>query len=470
MRVLKCLFTSRLFALAVLLFSGCATIKDAGEFRRNHIEEYQEELKSRNERIQGTLTLEQCIALAMEFNYDARQADVKRELAKLDRNTSFSSFLPTLTGTASITNWEFAPSMSGMQTSDATIRSASLKLTVPLLVPVAYFMFQNSKQGLAIADLAAHYTRQSVILQTSAAYYQVLITQKQIRTLETQTEAAKKLLDRLSGLAENGLATNWQKGEANYLYTARLASLQNARRKLVADKGALLKLMGMNPLATIKLADISEPVQLPKESMDEMLYTAIQAHPSLAIADQQSVIAENNVRKAIADFFPIIGVIGNSDWTSNSFADHAQQLYISLAGSMDLFKGFTKFFAYKSAKFKQESARLDREATMLSVMLQVVKSVNTLYEAQSMLGVVQAEHDYYQGKYKDYEAKFKEGLLPIHEVLDAQSNLFQAEGRLADAQYATYLAKAHLDMALGTLAIPDEEENPAIVKPEPLKN
>ncbi len=449
---------TRLLPFALLIFAcGCASIKDVSEFRRERIDEYQNKLDERKPLVEGTLSLEQCVGLAMRYNYDVQQASLKKKLSRMDRNMAFAAFLPSADGTASYTQWEFAQSMHGMQMSDRRYKNSAGNITMPLLLPSAYFMFQNSRMGVTVSKIAAHYTRQLVILQTTNAYYQVLITQKQIKTLESQVEAAKQLHERLKGLADNGLATNWQQGEAEFLFTARTASLDIARRKLVADKAALLQVMGMPPFVDIQLEDAKEPVELPRESLEEMVALALQRHPSLGIADQKGVIAENNVRGAIAEFLPVVSAIGTGTWTTDSFVDHAHLVHGTLVASMDIFKGFARWFNYKSAKYRRQAAKLDSESTALSVMLEVVKARNSLLDAESSFAIAEAEHKFIKEKYDDYEAKYKSGLIPIHELLDTQSDLFDAESYLDKAYYMTYLAKVQLDLALGTLEVPGED-------------
>lgn len=444
------------------LLSGCVSIDNPEEFRRQHIESYKKELERRNDVLkEGTLSLVRCIQIAMEYNYDARQAEINKELAKLNRNSAFSAFLPTLTGTADITNHEFAPSSNGMQIGDATTRSGSLRLTVPLLLPSAYFLFQNSKMGIDVEALSAHYVRQVVIVQTSSAYYQVLITQREIRTLESQVKASKSSLERIAGFASSGLVNSWEKQEAEFIYAQRTAQLEESRRQLVHDKGTLLKLMGLNPIASIEIEDVTEQVKIPEEPVEELMRIALESHPSLAIADQKSVMAENSVRGAIANFFPTISAIGNGSWSSDSFADHAYGLYGSLIASVDLFKGFQKYWNYKSAKFRQQSALLDREATSLSVLLEVVKARNLLLNAESDYKVYQTQYEFLKKKYEDYLARCKSGLLPLYKVLDTQAEMFLSEAYLSRAYYFTYLAKLQLDLALGQLPV----ETPATDTP-----
>lgn len=457
-----------LLAAASVVLASCATIDDPAQFRRDHIKAYQEDLQKQQVILDHPLTLPECIGIAMRQNLDARQAELKKELAKVDRSTAFAAFLPRVTLSSKLTTWSIANTAGGNQTSDKTYLKHNLDGDLPLIVPAAYFLFENAKLGVHAAELSVHFTRQAIILETGIAFFRTCLTEKLIAALETQTEAARQLQDRVTGLAEQGLTSAWEGKQATYLYEARKAALENSRRQLAADKGELLKLLGLSPLADLKLNPTFEMDALPDLSLEDFVFLALQQHPSLAIADLQTVAAENNVRSALANFLPNLSAFVNSSWTSDSFAAHAGTLSGGFAVAMDLFKGFQKVNAYKSSKINRLASQLDREATTLSVMLEVVKSYNTLQDAQTNLTTTRTAADYLNAKYKDYAARQKEGLLPVNEVLDAQGDAQTAETDHLKAVYQVFLARIQFDMATGSLVIPDEEPSKFFIKAEPV--
>lgn len=453
---------------AIFLLASCATIDDPAQFRRDHIKAFHQDLKQRQDEIkEQTLKLEDCIMLAMRHNYDVKQAELSKQLSEIDQSTAFSAFLPQVTATTNLTTWSHAQSSGGRNIADKTIRKGNLEFGLPLIYPSAYFLYQNARLGVDISSISAHYVKQSVILQTGIAFYQVLLTERMINTFETQLEAAKQLKERIGGLAKAGLAAEWEHGQANHLYEARRANLMAYRRKLQQDRGELLKLMGMSPLANIKLDPKLELKTRPERSIEESVFTALQQHPSLSIADHKVVAAENTIRAAIANFLPTVNSFATATWTSDSFAQHASTLYGGFAASMDLFKGFTKYNDYRAAKLGKTSAQFEREALFLSIILEVVKATNAVKDAQEGLEVAKAQFTYLKAKYDDYEARQKEGLIPINEVLDAQGDAQSAETDMVKLLYQNFLTQIQLDMALGAIQVPGDAPTELLVKPVP---
>lgn len=457
-----------LSCLLAALFAGCASIDDPAAFRRRHIRSFGEELRRREAVLDHPLTLSECIVLAMQGNYDSRQAELKRELAKIDRNTSFASFLPTVTASAGLTTWSIPQSASGNQIADKTYRKGGLDVAFPVLVPAAYFLFQNAKLNVDVAELSAHFTRQSIILQTGVAFFQACLYEKMEATLVTQVAAATTLRDRVAGLAAEGMATSWEKSQAEYLLAARTAALAGCRRDGKAQRGELLRLIGLSPLAEIKLNGDFALAPLPQATLEETVLNALQQHPSLAIADHQIVAAENTVRAAIANFIPTVSSFVNASWTSDTFAKHVSSLYGGFTAAVDLFDGFAKFNRYKAAKLQKISAQFDREATFLSIILEVLKAQNALQAAGDDLKTTQAASNYHSAKFRDYEARQKEGLIPVNDMLDAQGDAQAAETDVLKATYQTFLARIQFDMATGSLQVPGQADSKLFIKPVPL--
>lgn len=453
---------------ALLLLASCASIDDPAQFRRDHIKAFQQDLKQRQDEVkEQVLKLEDCIMLAMRHNYDVKQAELSKQLSEIDQSMAFSAFLPQVTATTNLTTWSIPQSSGGNNISDKTIRKGNLEFGLPLIYPAAYFLYQNARLGVDISSLSAHYVKQTVILQTGIAFYQVLLTERMINTFETQLEAAKQLKERIGGLAKAGLVAEWEYGQAKHLYEARYANLMAYRRKLRQDRGALLKLMGMSPLANVKLDPKLELQDKPERSIEEFVFTALQQHPSLSIADHKVVAAENTVRAAIANFLPSVNSFATASWTSDSFAKHASSLYGGFAASMDIFKGFTKYNDYRAAKLGKVSAQFEREALFLSIILEVVKATNAVQDAKEGLQVAQAQFNYLKAKYEDYEARQKEGLIPINEVLDAQGDAQSAETEVVKLLYQNFLTQIQLDMALGAIQVPGDTPTKLLVKPVP---
>lgn len=443
--------------LSLLLLSGCATMDDPAQARSDHTRQFSMQLDQlAQEQLKESLSLDQCIDMAMTQSYEARQADLKVQLAKLDKDIAFANFLPQVTATAGLTTWSIPQSTMNMQLADKTYSSLSTRATLPLLVPATYFLYQNTKLSQDTSKLAAHLVRQTILLQTTVSYFECLILEDTIAAKTTQLQAAQEQYKRIKGLADEELVAQWEAEQARYLQEATMADLQHAKRALAAAKGSLLKIIGLNPLAklALKRENLPDP-KPPRNTPAENVIVALASHPSLSIADHAIVIHENMVRMAIADFLPNIGAFVNASWTTDSFAKHVHSLYGGFNATMDVFKGFTKVKGYKAARLRKKSAEWERDSLFLSIILEVVKADNAVRDAFKAHEVASLAATTSEAKFDDYHKKQREGLVTVNDMLEAQAARDNAQTALTRANFERHLALAQLQLALGIIEPPN---------------
>ncbi len=84
--------------VAMLMAAGCTQF-DGQMVRLRQAESYSRELAQRTEQAQAAtpvFTLDACIQYALRNNLDLRAAQIDQQIARLNRQTSFSYFLPSV--------------------------------------------------------------------------------------------------------------------------------------------------------------------------------------------------------------------------------------------------------------------------------------------------------------------------------------------------------------------------------------
>lgn len=439
--------------ISSVMIYGCASIDDRNAVRHEHIDSFENILKERElEYLSRPLSLYDCMGIAMLENYNVRKAELNRKLARLDRDIAFADFLPGVDASAGLTTWSHQPAAMGMHTTDKTTRTFDLAANVPIVRPSLWFMYANRKLGVSTADISAHYVCQSVMLEVAIAYYNCLVAEERITTLESQATAAKSQAERISGLSREGLAAAWQGEQAEYLHLARVIELSVARREYDNCKARLLTSMGLAPTCEIILdkQDL-EFDEREEKTLDELVLKALENNPSLSIADHSIVMNENAVRQAITNFLPTLNGFVDFTFTSDSLAAFNKNIYGGFSAAWDLFSGFAHMAEYQAAKTRKKVAELDREALFLSIMSEVIQNVNAVENAMENFRLAEVAYNTSKSKFNDYQNKQKEGLIAINDMLDAQADMDAAQMTLSIAKYQGYLAEVSLRLVLGTI-------------------
>lgn len=447
------LCTTFCLSLALLLAGGCSTY-DPAEARRTQTETFSNTLADfSDELLTRPLALADCIAIAMTNNYAARQADLRTELNRIGKNVAFTAFLPSVAATAGYTSYAKQPNVM----TDRRFSSASLEVGLPIFMPSTWFLYAAARQGYATAATAAYYVRQGIVLQTTMDYCEVLVTQETAAALETQLRAARENADRIIGLADEGLFQAWEADQARFQLETRAAALNRAHRRLAVARGELLVGLGLAPDAPVTLSGELGVASLITNSVEALVVQALEQHPALAMADRQVVIQEHRVRQAFCAFIPTLSVFSSGTWTGNALAEHAGNWLSGLSGAWTLFDGFANVARYRAAKVERQQSVFDRESSFLNVMIQVIAAEAALRDAADEARLRQRAYDVAAAKWADYDARSREGLIPLSDALDARAVMDMAQVTLMQSHYQERLAVAGLELALGATLVPQAE-------------
>lgn len=449
--------------------AGCGTF-DPRDARREQTASFSAELRDRLAALPDRpLSLDDCIRIALTNNYSVRLADLDRELARLGKSSAFSAFLPRVAASVGYTDRDYDNILGmaadgrllyGPQDETATTLSASL----PVFSPASWFLYASARHGLAAADITAHYTRQNIVLQTTAAYCDVLVQRDTVNALETQLSAAERLSERLSGLATEGYVADWERGQADLQVLARRTELDAARRRLRVLRGQLLQTLGLPPDAVVELSGDCGDARAPEGTLEDLVLRALETHPLLALADRQVVMKELAVRRAFCSFLPTLSVNAAHVWGGEDLTFEALGWTTGFQGAWTIFSGFANSSAYRTAKVERRRSELQREEAFLSVIVGVMAAEAQLRDARETVAVRQLAYDVASAKSADRAERAAEGLIPVSDALDARAEMDFAQVALIRSRYRETTAVANLELAMGLTLLPSD--SPATPEPQ----
>lgn len=443
--------TFPLLALVLLLAlaPGCARF-EPGRARRGQTDSFTNVLaRLAAGELARPLSLDDCIRIAMTNNYPVRQADLRKELARIGKNVAFTAFLPNVAATAGYKAYARDPKIMERQ-----YNSASLDVGLPIFMPSTWFLYAAARQGYAYAEIASFYVRQGIVLQTSMNYYDVLVQQDTVAALESQLKAARENATRIRGLAEEGFAARWEGDQALFQAEARETELSRATRQLAIVRGELLAGLGLSPAAPMTLADRADPAALPGGSTEALVLRALEGHPALSMADRQVVIREHQARQAFCNFLPTLSLFSSRSWTGDDLARQSANWVSGFAAAWTLFDGLANVARYKAANVERRQSKLERESTFLSIMIQVMAAEAAAHDAAEGARLRRRAYEVAAARYADYDAKSREGLLPLGDALDARAEMDLAQVAFVRSRHQEKVAIASLELAMGITLVP----------------
>jgi outer membrane protein TolC len=442
--------------LILALVAGCRSY-DGEKIRREHADSYPAALRDRTKEVlshRQALSLDDCIAIAMENNLDTRTAAIEKRIAKLERRIAFANFLPVVS--LDYSQYEFDPDIALPLSDDNTLRLDNAKAllwnaSVSVFNPATWFLYGMYTRGEEIADQIVLYTRQMTALQVTVLYFQCLTLEQAERSLSVDVEAAEAIQVEVVALAQEGLVSGWQADQADVYARARRAELARVRRGHKQTVSALMAAMGLSPLTEITLAE-QTPLEPPQESTEDLILEAMLNHPSLHIADRKIAIEKEKVKLAISNFLPVLGAFAyHPDSLDSSLAPSNQWIY-GLAGTLTLFNGFANINEYKAARERREEAFIAREQTALTLMLEIIRAQQNLETAADQLDLTEQSMAVASRRYAEVRDKWREGLIGSADLLREAAEQAKAQTQVLAARFQHQVATATLLNVTGKTA------------------
>ena len=410
------------------------------------------------------LTLEECIAIALEAQPRIQATLADYAAARFRVNQSLSPLLPQISGLVSASrseNWTAGTTSTGRSVSNQTssphlftFNSKSLSDSLLAQVQFSQLLFDFGKT-LAATDAArklaevavedVELQRQLISLTVKEAYTNTLFSQRLIRVQEQAVERAELNLRSAKGFFDVGTRPKSDVARAE-------VDVANARVDLIRARNALRQaIVALNIAMAI---DVDSPTQI----VDNLIYQpvtldrrqlrddSLRQRPEYRQAKLRLAAADATERQTFRNFFPDVtgsGAYGGAQSQLN------ESWSVGLSMNWVLFDGGNRIARYQEAKANAEGARARVKSTELDIIQNVEQAEIAVDEAQERIQAAQTLVASAQENFRLAQGRFDAGVGTILELTDAQLALTQAQNTESQALADYRIALARLDRAVG---------------------
>ena len=403
--------------------------------------------------IAQSLTVDECVRIALENKTSLKRADQDVTIARLNRVSTGALMLPSVNASNS-----FSETTYGNSSSEASERySGGLSLSQSL------FNFGNKVNTLKQSDnnynTAKQQKRQAkarIILDVYTYYYQYLknselfdIAGKDLELSEKQLELVEKQYNLGAVSKTDYLKASVRYGTAKSSFLSRELSKKNSEKSLRHSMGLLNSDIVVN---IEEKMDIMSSVPTFDEAYNLMLANS----PDLNILDNQILGAQISVKKAWSSSLPSVNMsvgmnASSSDQITRTYFDDNYIKSANISVSIPIFSGFRNKNSIQISKLQLDQAETRFNAGRSSAKVSLYALINTLNNYQEIIPIqeevlLSAEEDL-----RLAQQKYELGSASILELLDAQLALIQASSSLVRTKYDAAIQVANLDDLLGTL-------------------
>ena len=446
------------------------------------------------------LSLEACIARALQKNFDLEIGRYNPQIAKEDITVSKGAYEPVLTATGTRSHSDYgattsSPSATSATTSDLRVGvtqqlysgttlsasssldrtpafqslnpaynaditlSARQSLLRGLGTSVNKAFIHRAEIGLLRANLDFKTAALTVIQNTETAYYNLAFAREQLNVFNLSLALANKLFDEAKTRRDTGVATDLDALQAE-------VGVANARRNVVLSgqtaldrQDALLALIGQfeldHAVGTVRFSEVRDatPVfassfQMAKQNQSDYL--------SAAAAIDQLKLDLVVARDATKPDLSVGGALGfNGNRTSGGDALSDALARQNHSWQVDFSFTYPWGQAADKAKYRQSLATLNREQVRLhqleqTIEVQVRSAVRSVETSTESVKIATLASDLSQKQYELEKARFDAGLSTSYRVLQAQNDLDTARVNELQAKVTLHTAISALHRIEGS--------------------
>ena len=350
---------------------------------------------------------------------------------------------------------------------DFNTNSYSLSLTQPLLRVQNWIAVGQAGLQVKQSEAVFYDARQSLIVRSAQAYFDVLLAQDNVMLSGAQKTAIGEQLAQAKRNFEVGTSTIVDTYEAQAKYDLALAKEIADQNDLEIKKRALQQLIGKMPDTLAPLKDkLSLPLPQPND-MDAWVAASDTDSPIIKQFQAAYEIASKEVERSRAGHYPTIDLVGGytdsksptSNFTGGLGANiSSKSAQVGLQLALPLFQGGATQSRVRQALANKEKAGQDLENTRRTVAQSVRQSFLGVTSGAAQVKAFEAAQLSNQSSLDSTVLGREVGVRTGVDVLNAQQQLFQARRDLLAARYNAILSQLRLKAASGGLQEEDLAE------------
>lgn len=400
------------------------------------------------------------VALAYQNSPAISSADASLLSSQASLTSSKSFLWPSLTLSAAASRSWSSISLPGgsIEDVDANSYSTSLSLSQELLQSGGqnWLYLEASELSLLAAEADHQSDVLSVTMDVVSAYYSVLEAVELKKAAEVAHERSRNQLERTEALYEIGASTTLQLLQVQVQESGDRLTVSRREQSLFSAYSSLFNAAGVDQNSEnlqINPDAVVEP--LPLESVRRIPLNFTE-NPNLISASFSVRASELQSTAAGRAYWPSLRASAGWSWNDNTL-DDVDRMFdhdgfnAGVNLSWNVFDGFLRESRIKSARASSLVSQASLETLENSVSSSIESLSNSLkidiqYYSDSELMLDQA-----QEQYRLSLMSYEMGALPLMDLLNAQSDLSQAEANLVSARVAALTSEASLMIQLGRM-------------------
>jgi len=411
----------------------------------------------------GSFSVEKCVEIALENSPLILIAEGSVRKSELDVGDARAGYLPDINLSGGYYLNETYNAFSWNSNHYDLALSASMK---PFSSGRTYLDIERSDANLMSSREGYRLTRMNLIMEVIRGYYNLLMASQMLDLRKGTLEQKEYQLEFSKAQFELGMVPRADTLKARAALEGARVNLHEANGELLIGTAELNEIMGLDLDFPISIEDV-EVKKLNIPEFDSVLTLAYSNRPDIKQQESSISASKYNMMIAWLNRLPTLTLSGGYSLNAERFAfedlplnrinwDDNSDWSVGMVLSFPIFDGGVKSRAIRKANIDLNNVRLGYENLKRQAKLEVKSAHINLENASKKIELTERQVASAQESYEAALGRYKNGLAPITEVMDAEVALTQGKVNFINSKYDFLEAEALLKRAIGVLY--DKEE------------
>ena len=294
-------------------------------------------------------------------------------------------------------------------------------------------------------------------VNVTKAYYQVLVSDEQIKLLDADLAQLKQQVDQTTAQNKQGFAERIDVQRIQVQYNNLATTKENTVRLLVLNYQMLKFQMGMPVNEELVLADKLEDVHFDNVVADPGDTSFYHNRIEYNLGETNLKLNQLDVKNKKANFMPNLSLNGSTaeGFQSGNFGSLFKYMYpstyVGLTLNVPIYSGGQHRNQLRQSEIAVQKSQNDLDALRNGIMLQANASRITYVNSLRSLDNQKQNQQLAQEVLRVSKIKYGQGVGSSIEVTQAQTELESADNQYIQALYNALISKVDLDKAYGKI-------------------
>ncbi len=417
----------------------------------------------------ATLTLDECINIALEKNLDLLLSKERIDVAEAGLRSSFGEYLPTISA-----NVGYSRQLNNLSQSlvfgDRVIASnqnpnrynASTGARLTLFDGFSReYNYSASKDNLESVKFNVEQLKRDIKIQVYRAYTEVIRNKQIVRIRLENIQLGKNDLEKMKAQYKAGVSALPQ----IYSQEAELGNLEydllTAENSQFASKASLLMLMGLAPDLDVNFDINSIPADVTEKEVEsfynnhkdqeELVKKALNNRYDIKSYDFSGNAAKAAKKAAEGIYYPSISASTGWSWANTEINDFNSRgnFALGLNLSVPIFNNFKTDQQVQNAEMQLKQAEIEKQRLENQVRNDVKTALLSLEISQKQLKVSDKSYESSQKNNESVKERYKVGAASVLELQSSNTQFINSQLNKVNAVYNYYKAKKELLNSIG---------------------